>query len=133
VRRGWRLEKAVDGELTAWADGEILSPPVHTVWCRNDAHDPAFVELLLNEIDDERFRFRRDETITRERGRMSFKSDSGLPALAPEIVLLYESGRPEENASDFRNAAASLPEESRVWLKRALDKVSAQHPWTKEL
>jgi len=131
--RGWGLEKAVDGELSLWSDGEILAPPVHTIWCRNDAHDPAFVELLLNEIDGERFRFRRDETVTRERGRMSFKSDAGLPVLAPEIVLLYKSSRPEENAPDFRNAVALLSEESRAWLKHALDKVSARHPWAEEL
>ncbi len=131
--RGWGLEKAVDGELSLWADEEILALPVHTIWCRNDAHDPAFVELLLNEIDAERFWFRRDETVTRERGRMSFKSNAGLPVLAPEIVLLYKSSRPEENASDFRNAVALLSEESRAWLKNALDKVSARHPWAEEL
>jgi hypothetical protein len=131
--RGWRLEKAVDGQLSIWADREVLSPPVHTVWCRNEEHDPAFVELLLNEIDGDRFRFRRDETITLPRERMYFKSDSGLLVLAPEIVLLYKSSSPEENASDFRNAVVSLSEESRAWLKRALDKVSAQHPWAKEL
>jgi len=133
MRRGWELEKAVDGVLSPWEDGKTLALPVHTVWCRNDAHDPGFVELLLDEIDDERFRFRRDRTITLARGRMSFVSSNGLPVLAPEIVLLYKSSRPEEYAADFRNAAGSLPGESRAWLRGALDKVFARHPWADEL
>ena len=81
MRRGWELEKAVDGVLSPWEDGETLA----------------------------------------------------LPVLAPEIVLLYKSSRPEEYAADFRNAAGSLPGESRAWLRGALDKVFARHPWADEL
>ena len=131
--RGWSLEKAVDGELSAWQDGEFLSPPVHTIWCRNDAHDPDFVELLFNEIDDELFRFRRDPTVTLGRGRMSFETPSGVRVLAPEVVLLYKSNAAEEYAEDFRNASGALDAEGRAWLKGALEKVYARHPWAEEL
>ena len=129
LRRGWRLEKAIDGELSPWGEGEWLSLPVHVVWCRNEAHDPAFFELLFNEIDDEVFRFRRDGSVTLPRARMSFVSPSGLPVLAPEVVLLYKSSDPKEYAADFGNAAASLSAEARAWLKRALAGGSARHPW----
>jgi hypothetical protein len=133
LRRGWRLEKAFNGELSPWRDGETLAPTVHTVWCRSDEHDPDFVELLFDEIDDERFSFRRDPAVTLARGRISFKSSSGLPVLAPEIVLLYKASRPEEYAADFDNAAGSLDEEARAWLRAALDRVRARHPWAEEL
>ncbi|HEV3467983.1 MAG TPA: hypothetical protein VG148_01570 [Pyrinomonadaceae bacterium] len=129
LRRSWKLEKAFEGELIPWAEGERLGLPVHAVWCRNDEHDPGFIELLLNEIDERRFRFRRDQSVTLPRERMSFETASGLRVLAPEIVLLYQSSRPEEYAADFRNAAGSLPEESRAWLRDALEKLSPRHPW----
>ena len=132
-RRGWSLEKASDGRLSPWDEGEWLAPPLHVVWCRNGAHDPPFFELLFNEVDDELFRFRRDQSVTLPRARMSFVSDCGLPVLAPEVVLLYKSNSPDEYAADFRAAAASLSEESRAWLKGALAKNSARHPWADEL
>jgi len=128
-RRGWRLEKASGGELSPWADGERLDLPVHAVWCRNEAHDPGFIEILLNEIDGDQFRFRRDESITLARERMCFESSPGLPVLAPEIVLLYASNRPEEYDADFRNVVGSLSGEARAWLGAALHKLSARHPW----
>jgi hypothetical protein len=133
LRRGWRLEKAFEGELSPWREGEALAPSVHTVWCRSEAHDPGFVELLFDEIDDERFRFRREPTVTMPRARISFKSSSGLPVLAPEIVMLYKASRAEEHAADFRSAAGSLDDEGRAWLRAALEKVYARHPWLEEL
>jgi Aminoglycoside-2''-adenylyltransferase len=132
-RRGWNLEKAADGRLSPWAEGEELRLPLHAVWCRNEAHDPDFFELLLNEIGGELFRFRRDPTVTLPRARISFESPAGLPVLAPEVVLLYKSNSPEESGEDFRHAAPALSEGARAWLKGALDKVSPGHRWASEL
>lgn len=132
-RRGWRLDVAHDGELSPWAEGQRLELPAHAVWCRRGGHDPDFVELLLNEIDDEGFRFRRDESVRLARGRVSFVSARGLPVLAPEIVLLYMSNRAGEYAADFRHAAGALSAEGRAWLKGALGRLYARHPWAGEL
>ncbi|HVF41953.1 MAG TPA: hypothetical protein VM936_03025 [Pyrinomonadaceae bacterium] len=133
LRRGWKLEKAHDGRLTPWGEGEFLSPPFHTVWCRSDAHEPDFVEFQLDEIDAERFAFRRDTALTLPRGRMSFKTETGVPVLAPELVLLYKSSAAEEYADDFRNAAPALGREARAWLKGALARIYARHAWAEEL
>ena len=133
LRRGWRLEKAADGRLSPWAEGEELRLPLHAVWCRKEAHDPDFFELLLNEIDEELFRFRRDPAVTLPRARMSFESPEGLRVLAPEVVLLYKSNSPDEYGEDFRNAAPALSAEARAWLKGALDRVSPGHAWAEEL
>ena len=132
-KRGWQLAKAIDGELSPWAEGERLDLPIHTVWCKNDKYDPDFIELLLNEIDDKQFRFRRDQSITLARERMSFISSDGLPVLAPEIVLLYKSNCPEEYDADFQNTVGSLALESRLWLQAALNKLFPQHPWVDKL
>jgi Aminoglycoside-2''-adenylyltransferase len=131
--RGWKLEKAHDGKLTLWEDGEFLSPPLHTVWCRSDAHEPDFIEFQLDEIDDERFAFRRDASVTLPRGRISFRTETGVPVLAPEMVLLYKSSAAEEYADDFRNSVGALGAEARSWLKDALAKVYGRHAWAGEL
>ena len=131
--RGWSFEKAHDGKLTPWEEGEVLSLPFHAIWCRNGAHEPDFVELMLDEIDDGRFTFRRDSSVTLPRGRMSFETESGVPVLAPELVLLYKSSATEEYADDFRNASGALGAEARAWLKDALVKVYGRHAWMEEL
>ena len=131
--RGWSFEKAHDGQLTPWEDGEVLSLPFHAVWCRNGAHEPDFVELMLDEIDEGQFTFRRDSSVTMPRGRMSFKTPSGVPVLAPELVLLYKSSAVEDYADDFRNASGALGREARAWLKDALVKVYGRHAWAEEL
>ena len=128
-QRGWILEKAINGKLSPWTDREWLTLPVHTIWCKKDKYDPDFVEVLLNEIDEDQFRFRRDQSITVAREQMFFKTSSGLPVLAPEIVLLYKSNCPEEHEDDFQNTVKSLAEEKRIWLRMALSKLFAQHPW----
>jgi len=131
--RGWKLDKAHEGKLIPWDEGEFLSPPLHTVWCRSDAHEPDFVEFQLDEIDGERFTFRRDPSLTLPRERMSFTTESGVRVLAPEIVLLYKSNASEEYADDFRNSAGALDASARAWLKGALCKLYARHPWAGEL
>jgi len=131
--RGWRLEKAHDGKLTPWGEGEFLSKPLHTVWCRSDAHEPDFVEFQLDDIDDERFTFRRDSSLSLPRTRMSFRTESGVPVLAPELVLLYKSSAADEYADDFRNCVGALDAPAREWLKDALGKLYTRHPWAGEL
>ena len=128
-QRGWILEKAINGKLSPWIDREWLALPVHTIWCKKDKYDPDFVEVLLNEIDEDQFRFRRDQSITVALEQMFFKTSSGLPVLAPEIVLLYKSNCPEEYEDDFQNTVKSLAEEKRIWLRMALSKLFGQHPW----
>ena len=132
-QRGWSLQKAVNGDLIPWADGEWLTLPIHGVWCSNEKYVPDFVELLLNEIDEMHFRFRRDQSITLARERMSFKAACGVPALAPEIVLLYKSNCAEEYEADFQNTVEALSEAQRAWLKNALNKLYAQPPWAERL
>jgi hypothetical protein len=132
-QRGWSLQKAIDGALIPWPDEEWLALPVHCVWCRNEHYDPVFVELLLNEIDETQFSFRRDQSITQARERMSFQTLAGVPVLAPEIALLYKSNCPEESDADFQNTVEALSAAQRTWLKDSLNKLYVQHPWAAKL
>lgn len=133
--RGWTLEKAHDGRLSPWDEGEMIELPVHGIWCRNPRHDPDFLEVLLNEADGTHFRFRRDPAITLDLDRAFLHTDTGVPVLAPEITLLYKAKHAAlaENAADFRTALPHLDRGRRAWLRDSLERVHPGHEWLRAL
>ena len=84
--RGWTLQKASGGRLLPWTPGEILRLPVHVIWCKHATAQPDFIEILLNEVDDTQFLFRRDPDF-HSRGR-----PTGHIRLAPRFD--GRAGRP---------------------------------------
>lgn len=133
--RGWTLEKAVSGELIPWQMGEWLNLPVHTIWCKNPKASPDFVELLFNEVNDANFHFRRDASITLPLEKMIVLSASGIPILAPEIVLLYKSKNVEASpyVGEFKKVSPYLSSEARDWILAALRKLYANHVWLEDM
>jgi len=54
--------------------------------------------------------------------------------LAPEIVLLYKSKAPRlTDEADFRVTLPALTAEQREWLRLAISRSDANHPWVEEL
>jgi hypothetical protein len=135
LTRGWILEKAVSGQLVPWQIGEWIDLPVHVIWCKNSEASPDFVELLLDEVDDDKFLYRRDLSIHLPIEKMIILSASGIPILAPEIVLLYKSVKPDDPsaATDFKNVLPGLASESRDWLVATLRRLKPNHVWLEEL
>jgi hypothetical protein len=120
--------------MSDWPDGQYLELPRHGIWCRNPAALPDFLEVLLNEIDDQTFRFRRDQAVTRALDDAFVWAPDGLPILAPEIVLLYKSSSLEpDNWSDFRSVLPALSTSRRAWLQASLARHDPGHPWLREL
>ncbi len=135
LSRGWTLEKAIPGQLFPWQIGEWIDFPVHTIWCKKPKASPDFIELLFNEVDDTDFLFRRNALITLPIEKMIISSASGIPILAPEIVLLYKSADAEDlfAASDFKNVIPTLSAERCDWLAGALRKMYINHVWLENL
>lgn len=135
TEHGWAPEIAFKGTLTPWADGEYIERPRHILWCWKPGHDPDFLEVLLNEADATRFLFRRDTSIARALDRAFLRSASGLPVLAPEIVLLYKATDAEDpdSGADFRLAAPRLDAAQRAWLAAAIAKLNPHHLWLADL
>lgn len=133
---GWLLNKAVDGELADWNEGEFLELPAHEIHCFNERAEPPFLEVLLNEADERDWIFRRDGRITKPLSELSLTAtaDPGVKFLRPEIVLLYKSKNPrEKDERDFQAAVENLDAESRQWLKNALSVCCAEHHWSERL
>lgn len=135
LSQGWTLEKAARGEPSPWAPNEWIDLPVHVIWCKDPGRCPDFIELLFNDVDEVNFYYRRDASITLPVERMIVPSPSGIPILAPEIVLLYKSGRPEDQpaAMDFKNVSLRLSRDAGFWLAAALRKLNPDHIWLKAL
>lgn len=84
------VQKVVAHELTDWPADEVLEQPIHEVHATWP--DGYHLEFLLNEQDRQTHEwvFRRDARI-RPPLVAAFRSQRGVPFLAPEIVLPYKS------------------------------------------
>jgi GrpB-like predicted nucleotidyltransferase (UPF0157 family) len=132
--RGWKLLTPFEKRLEAWPVHMRLELPRHQVRAHRE---DQFMDLLLTDMQDV-WRYRREPTILRSREKMSMRSESGIPYLAPELVLLFKSrntGTHErtKDQSDFERALAHMDPERRAWLYWALIATSPDHDWIREL
>ena len=135
---GWEFEKVSrepgGGRREPWRDEERLDPPVHEIHARRERGEPRELEILLNEAEAGRWRFRRDPRIARPVTEIGFPATMGIPILAPEVVLLYKAKAPRpRDEEDFRNALPLLGPERRRWLRRALATAHPGHRWMARL
>jgi aminoglycoside-2''-adenylyltransferase len=135
---GWKAEKVVPapggGTREVWPENEELTLPVHEVWFSREEGAPRELEVLLNELVDGAWRFRRDPRIELPLEMLGVRSARGLPVLAPEVVLLYKAKAPR--ATDEDDFAAMLPALTRArrrWLAGALQLCHPGHPWIARL
>ena len=130
----WTFQKVVDKQLVDWPAGECLLPPVHEIHARSADDPPQALEFLLNEHDEEHWRFRRDLRVVRSLDRLILRAETGLPILCPEVVLLYKAKAPRAaDDADFEAVRESLGAERQSWLRGALDVCHAGHSWIARL
>lgn len=134
TERGWKFITPFAKRLELWPAHMQLELPRHQVHAhRND----DFIDFLLTDMD-EVWRYRREPSIIRSAKRMSLKSESGIPYLAPELVLLFKSKNTsnQERAKDqpdFEKTLPHLEAERRAWLHWALVATAPDHSWIKQL
>ena len=77
---------------------------------------------------------RRDERISLPYGDVIARTESGIPYLRPELVLLFKAkhARPKDDG-DFAEALPVLAPAPRAWLREALAEVHPGHRWLGEL
>jgi len=70
--------------------------------------------------------------------RAVLQTASGIPFLAPEVVLLFKSKNTSnrersQDQIDFENVCPHLEPERRAWLRWALLATDQGHPWIDRL
>ena len=128
---GYDLTTQRDGRTEPWGMNEWLALPVHELHAASAEPGALPLELLLNEVEGNELCFRRDRSIRRPLGVAMLSTPSGLPVLAPELVLLYKSGgaRRPKDEHDFGRCLPALSAEQRNWLSGAIARTQSDHPW----
>jgi GrpB-like predicted nucleotidyltransferase (UPF0157 family) len=135
TERDWKLVTPFEKRLEPWPRHMQLELPRHQV----HAHwEDRFIDFLLTDIEHGVWRYRRDLLIIRAAERMSLQAESGIPFLAPELILLFKSKNTStmeraKDQADFENVVAHLEPERRAWLHWALLATSPNHEWIKKL
>jgi GrpB-like predicted nucleotidyltransferase (UPF0157 family) len=133
--RGWRLMMPVDGRLERWPEHLHLELPHHQVLALRDG---AFIDFQLSDIAHEVWRYRRAPAIIRSAERIGLRSNSAIPFIAPEIVLLFKSqntsGRErQKDQADFEKVYTHMEPERRAWLLWAMLATDPAHAWITRL
>jgi hypothetical protein len=93
--------------------------------------DGAYVLDVFREPHDrDTWICRRDPTLRRPLAEVIATSNSGVPYVRPEIVLLFKAKycRPKD-AADLAVCRPALDRPARAWLRAALQQVHPGHPW----
>lgn len=134
LERDWKLITPFEKRFELWPLHMRIELPRHQVHAHRDG---GFIDLLLTEMGDI-WKYRREPFVLRSKDRMSMKTESGIPYLSPELVLLFKSrntsGRDRsKDQSDFENVLLHLDPERRAWLRWALIATNPEHQWIKQL
>jgi hypothetical protein len=128
----WSFKKAVKGELISWKE-ERLELPVHEI---HGIHKQSGdrLEVLLNEIEDSEWIFRRDSSISFPESALFSHSNEGIPYLHRAVVLLYKAkDTREKDHADFLAVKDLLKGDDKKWLLNALQVHVPDHKWIQEL
>ncbi|PGL73088.1 hypothetical protein [Bacillus sp. AFS055030] len=128
----WTFNKVFRGKLSTW-ENEYLELPIHEIHGENDKTKDE-LEVLLNEIELNEWKFRRDKSITCKLDSLYSVSNEGIPYLNPEIVLLYKvRNTREKDHQDFKNVKDYLDSSQKTWLREAILIHHPNHEWLEDL
>lgn len=129
---GWKFRHYHQGKASPWQSQEYLELPIHEIHGNDDQGNK--IEILLNEIEEGQWKFRRNLEVIYPNQHFIQISDLGIPMLAPEIVLLYKSkGSREKDTADLRMTLPALNSGQRIWLKTAIQMSSQNVAWMAEI
>jgi hypothetical protein len=131
---GYRLHVVGDGEVRRLGAVAPFPQDKHQCWVLDEEAGKWRVDIMSEPGDASIWRFRRDERINAPREWMIARSESGIPFLVPEAVLLFKAknNRPKDE-DDFANCLPELTQGARDWLRNALQRVHPEHVWLERL
>jgi hypothetical protein len=103
---------------------------LHQTWVRDPVTGAYRLDVFREPHDGTTWICRRNPTVRLPYRRVVRHTPTGVPYLAPEIVLLFKAKarRPKDEA-DLANLVPLLDGGQRDWLARALAATHPGHPW----
>ncbi|MEK4627540.1 hypothetical protein MKZ17_04870 [Solibacillus sp. FSL R7-0682] len=124
----WDIKKVIKGEFYHWGN-EYLELPIHELLATNRITGEK-IEILLNEIEGNNWVFRRDSRISYPHDLIFSYSETGIPYLKPEVVILYKAKNTrQKDHQDFLKIKDLLNIEKRQCLRTALELHAPKHKW----
>ena len=104
------------------------------VWLRDHAQAPWFLDCLLAEDRDGLWVSRRDPDHVVPLADVTWVADDGIRYMRPEVVLHHKArlDRPKDGA-DLAVAWPLLRTAEQDWLREAVRKERADHPWLERM
>jgi hypothetical protein len=104
------------------------------VWLRDHAQAPWFLDCLLAEDRDGLWVSRRDPDHVVPLADVTWVADDGIRYMRPEVVLHHKArlNRPKDDA-DLAVAWPLLGATEQDWLREAVRKERADHPWLERM
>ncbi len=117
---GWELFFPSPAAFVPWRRGDVFPAAENQLWCRPSSDAMWSLEVLVEEIDDGVYRYRRDPSITLPLAEAIQRTDDGVPYVAPHLQLLYKrkAMRPRDE-EDFAAALPSLSDSQRALARVA--------------
>jgi hypothetical protein len=128
VLQGWDVHVAAGGRLTPWR-GERLDTADNNLWCRRPGEAAWRFDLVVTEIDDGDWVFRRNPRV---RLAIDEAITVGAPSfVSPHVQLLFKARhRQAKDDADLAAVLSRLGPERRRWLHDALRVTEGpEHPW----
>lgn len=125
--KDWSFRYVKSGNFEDWG-GEELHFPIHEI---HGKYKEQEIEILLNEIENEQWKFRRNPDIQYPLEKVIIESKIGIPILCPEIILLYKAKNiREKDQTDFQNVISKLDVNNQIWLRESIRKTYGHdHSW----
>jgi len=128
----WEFKKVISGKFHPW-ENVYLELPTHEIHAVNELNKDE-MEVLLNETNGDKWKFRREMSISSPIKEIYSYTVEGVPYLNPEIVLLYKvKNTREKDHQDFMTVKDYLNPQQRRWLSDAIQIHEPQHVWLKHL
>lgn len=108
--------------------------PIAQIWARRNAQSPWVLDCAPTPSVDGRWQSKRDPEHIADLDDVTWIDHRGLRVLNPEVVLLFKAA--QDRATDRFDLARTWPlldDAKRQWLRSALGRYNAAHPWHEKL
>lgn len=121
-------------ELTPWEHGRWVDAQDGSVWCRPTTDSRWKIEIVLLDVLENEWMFRRVPAVTLDLERVGRRTAADIPYLTPELALLFKAEvMRRRDQVDFEAAVPLMDESSRRWLAEAIRAMSPRHAWLSRL